>query len=398
MAFNFATKVPQNQTMFNFTTVPPLSLYIHIPWCVRKCPYCDFNSHQLRGVIPVQKYIEALLVDLEQDLPKVHGRTVHSIFIGGGTPSLLAAKMIEYLLLEIRTRIPIAPEAEITLEANPGTKNHLHEFKQAGINRLSLGIQSFDTESLQRLGRIHGSNEAKDAIKAARQAGFMNVNLDLMFGLPMQTIEAALLDLSTAIVYQPTHLSWYQLTIEPNTLFHQQPPLLPNDDLIWEIQIAGQEYLQTQGYVQYEVSAYAKPQRQCHHNLNYWKFGDYLGIGAGAHGKISDVKRGIITRLVKQTSPDIYLQYTVKTYSSTCLRVKDVILEFMLNALRLLEGFTGAEFEENTGLAFACIDEPLQQAYALGWLTKSEETAIQRIYPTEIGMQYLNDLLELFDL
>ncbi len=383
--------------MFNFTVLPPLSLYIHVPWCIRKCPYCDFNSFQIHGTIPEKDYVSALLLDLEQDLPRVRGRCIRSIFIGGGTPSLLSAETINELLVEIRARIPVMPEAEITLEANPGKVNRLQELREAGINRLSLGIQSFDAESLQRLGRIHGRKEAMNAIEAAHQAGFKNINLDLMFGLPEQTIEAALLDLSTAVAYQPNHLSWYQLTIEPDTGFYRQPPSLPDDDLLWEIQIAGQEYLAAQGYNQYEVSAYSKPHWQCRHNLNYWKFGDYLGIGAGAHSKISDSKLGTITRLTKQSSPDVYLQSAHSNVVVDCTRLtaEDVSLEFMLNTLRLVEGFTVKEFNENTGLSMECIKEPLQQAYARGWL--SEKTATQRIYPTDTGMQFLNDLLELFN-
>ncbi|MEN8217792.1 MAG: radical SAM family heme chaperone HemW [Pseudomonadota bacterium] len=372
------------------TMHPPLSLYIHIPWCVRKCPYCDFNSHQIGSELPENDYITALLADLEQDLPRVWGRNVRSIFIGGGTPSILSPEAIYNLLSGVRARIPVVAGAEISLEANPGTVDttRFQGFREAGINRLSLGIQSFNDTALQNLGRIHGRNEAISAIEAARQAGFNNINLDLMFGLPAQTIEAALEDLHTAITYEPSHLSWYQLTIEPNTWFYHQPPRLPDDDLLWEMQTAGQNYLAEQGYFQYEISAYAKPGQRCQHNLNYWKFGDYLGIGAGAHGKISEIST--ISRLSKQRHPHSYLQ-SAHSSAVTTLTVDEVVLEFMMNALRLFEGFTTQEFTENTGLNIACIEKTLQVASARGWLERG-----QRIRATDTGMRFLNDLLGLF--
>jgi len=317
---------------------------------------------------------------------------------------VLSPETIYNLLGGVRLLIPIVADAEITLEANPGTVDSasFQGFREAGINRLSLGIQSFHDKTLQHLGRIHGRGEAIDAIAAARQAGFNNINLDLMFGLPMQTKELALADLHTAVAHHPTHLSWYELTIEPNTLFYKQPPLLPDDDLLWEMQIAGQKYLAEQSYHQYEVSAYAKPIRQCQHNLNYWKFGDYLGIGAGAHSKISDALHNTIVRLSKQRHPNIYLQsaHSPKVIANcTTLTVADVILEFMMNALRLNEGFTNQEFTENTGLSMACIEQTLQQAYMLGWLKKSEEKPkkVQRLCATDTGMRFLNDLLLLFN-
>lgn len=384
--------------MFNFTISPPLSLYIHIPWCVRKCPYCDFNSHKIRGEIPENNYIAALLADLEQDLPRVWGRTIRSIFIGGGTPSLLSPEAIYKLLSNVRSRLTVAAGAEITLEANPGTVDNtrFQGFRDAGINRLSLGIQSFNDSALEKLGRIHGRVEAINAIKAAQQAGFDNINLDLMFGLPAQTIEAALADLDTAIAYEPSHLSWYQLTIEPNTPFYHQPPHLPDEDLLWEMQTAGQTYLTEQGYFQYEISAYAKQGHKCQHNLNYWQFGDYLGIGAGAHGKISDID--IITRLSKQRHPHIYLQsaHTSAVITNcTTLTVEDVVLEFMMNALRRLEGFTNQEFTENTGLNIAIIEKTVQEACVLGWL-RVKKIGEQRICATDTGRRFLNDLLGLF--
>jgi oxygen-independent coproporphyrinogen-3 oxidase len=380
---------------FHFTKPPPLSLYIHIPWCIRKCPYCDFNSHQIQGKIPERDYIAALLADLEQDLPRIQGRVIHSIFIGGGTPSVLSPDAIYDLLSGVRARLSIMAGAEITLEANPGTMDNARflGFREAGINRLSLGIQSFDESALQHLGRIHGRIEAINAIEAALKAGFNQFNLDLMFGLPTQTIEAALKDLQTAAAFEIPHLSWYQLTIEPNTLFfHQPPPELPNDDLLWEMQIAGQNYLAEQGYLQYEISAYAKSGQQCRHNLNYWKFGDYLGIGAGAHGKISDMARGTITRLSKQQHPQAYLKSAMG--NETKLTPTEIGLEFMMNALRLFEGFTNQEFVENTGLNMACIEKPIQDASARGWLSKDKET--QRICCTKTGMRFLNEVLGLF--
>lgn len=384
--------------MFNFTTPPPpsLSLYIHIPWCIRKCPYCDFNSHQIPSNIPENDYITALLADLEQDIPRVSGRTIRTLFIGGGTPSLLSPDAIDKLLSGIRARIPVAAGAETTLEANPGTidNTRFQGFQEAGINRLSLGIQSFNDTALQKLSRIHGRKQAIKAIEMARQAGFKKINLDIMFGLPTQTIEAALEDLRTAITYQPPHLSWYQLTIEPNTLFYHQPPPLPDDDLLWEMQTAGQKYLAEQGYYQYEISAYAKPGQQCLHNLNYWKFGDYIGIGAGAHSKITEPST--ITRLTKQRHPHTYLQTahtgTVIT-NCTTLTEKEVVLEFMINALRLFEGFTEQEFIENTSLNLAYIEKTVQKAKARGWL---KVEGAQRISATNTGMRFLNDLLGLF--
>ncbi len=377
--------------MFKFTTPLPLSLYIHIPWCVRKCPYCDFNSHQIRNELPETDYIAALFADLEQDLPKVWGRSVRSIFIGGGTPSLFSPEAIDKLLSGIRTRLPLIANPEITLEANPGTADSTRflGFRQAGINRLSIGIQSFNDNALQKLGRIHGRSQAITAIEAAKLAGFKNINIDLMFGLPAQSIEFALKDLETAVFYQPEHISWYQLTIEPNTLFyHQNPAYLPNDDLQWRMQTAGQAYLAEQGYQQYEISAYAKVGQQCQHNLNYWKFGDYLGIGAGAHAKITDATS--ITRLTKQRHPHSYIQNPQANV--TILTPEETSLEFMINALRLVEGFMEQEFIENTGLNLALIENSLQQAYIKGWLIKEKG----RIYPTEIGKRFLDDLLSLF--
>jgi len=369
---------------------PPLSLYIHIPWCIHKCPYCDFNSHQIKTTLPEIEYIAALLSDLDQELSKISGRNINSIFIGGGTPSVLSANMITKLISGVKTRLPVINDAEITMEVNPGTIDRLQGFYASGINRLSLGIQSFNDRNLQNLGRIHDSFGAEQSIKTATQVGFNNLNLDLMFGLPGQTVADALEDLHTAIAYQPSHLSWYQLTIEPNTFFHTKPPEnLPNDDLLWEIQIAGQKYLATQGYLQYEISAYAKLGKQCQHNLNYWKFGDYLGIGAGAHSKITTNNK--ITRFHKPNHPNTYLQNNLMI-EPKILTYEDIILEFMMNSLRLLDGFTEVEFINNTGLNIDAIEKPLLQAYTKGWLKKKHNS----ISATKDGIRLLNNLLELF--
>jgi len=291
--------------MFNFTALPPLSLYIHVPWCVKKCPYCDFNSHKSPEVLAEDDYIDALIRDLEYVVPSVWGRTIQTVFIGGGTPSLFSAKAYEKLFSSLRALLPISHHAEITLEANPGTfeQHRFADYLSLGINRLSIGIQSFDDQSLNALGRIHDGQQAIAAVDTAQQVGFENINLDLMFGLPEQTAKTAQQDIETAIALEPTHLSYYQLTIEPNTLFHQQPPTLPDDDPIIDWQLNSQSKLAKAGYQQYEVSAYAKENQQCRHNLNYWQFGDYLGIGAGAHGKVSDAAKQTITRQSKQKQP-----------------------------------------------------------------------------------------------
>jgi len=373
--------------------LPTLSLYIHIPWCVRKCPYCDFNSHESAdGKIPEKAYLKALLADLEQNLPKE--RQIISIFFGGGTPSLLSAEGIQHLLKELHARLAWSSEIEITLEANPGTVTHLQAFREAGINRLSVGIQSFHDESLTRLGRIHNRQQALLTIEAAQQAGFDNLNLDLMFGLPQQTLQLALTDLETAIAWQPAHLSWYQLTIEPHTQFYHQTPVLPTEEVILEIQQEGDVYLLQQGYQHYEISAYAKPSRQCRHNLNYWQFGDYLGIGAGAHSKLTDAA-GTLTRFSKQPHPATYLHVAhTPAVIATCttLTAADISLEFMMNQLRLAEGFSVAQFEARTGLSIDYLRAPLQQAEAQGWLRQQGNY----IQTTAAGRRFLNEVLELF--
>ena len=381
--------------MFNFAATPPLSLYIHIPWCVRKCPYCDFNSHEVREKIPETKYIRALTDDLEQDLPSVWGRTIETIFIGGGTPSLFSADAISQLLSDIRARIPLKPDAEITLEANPGTvdQERFKGFREAGINRLSIGVQSFQANLLRKIGRIHDDLEARVAIDAAHRAGFDNVNLDLMFGLPGQTTDQALADLQTAMALQPAHISWYELTIEPNTWFHRHPPEQPDDNLLLTMQEAGRELLEKGGYTRYEVSAFSQTGKQCRHNLNYWKFGDYLGIGAGAHAKITDAASCTIARTSKIKHPRAYLdnaQSPQRIGTTAALTPGDVTLEFAMNALRLDHGFSVAEFTATTGLPYAVIEETVNK------LVEDELLSFDsgHIKTTIKGQRYLNELLQ----
>lgn len=380
--------------MLRFTSLPPLSLYIHFPWCTRKCPYCDFNSHSLTDALPEQDYIDTLLRDLDRDLPLIWGRRIISIFMGGGTPSLFSPEALERLLSELRARLNLAADIEITLEANPGSAEaqKFAEFRAAGINRLSIGIQSFDNDQLQKLGRIHDRRQAFAAAEAAHAAGFDNFNLDLMFALPGQTPEQALDDLRNAIALEPTHLSQYQLTIEPNTWFYHHPPVLPDDDLAWEMQNRSQALLQEQGYAQYEVSAYARPDRQCRHNRNYWEFGDYLGIGAGAHDKISDAAAGRIHRRSKLRSPRDYLQAGEFVQTRQEPDEADVLFEFMLNALRLNDGFALSLFEEHTGLSRDCLQAPLDRALDDGLIEQDGD----HIQTSMRGRQYLNNVIERF--
>lgn len=387
----------QNILLNHSLISPPLSLYIHVPWCVRKCPYCDFNSHAQRDAIPQTEYLAALLADLEQELPTIADREIISIFIGGGTPSLLDPEIIAQLLKNLGERLKLRDGLEITLEANPGTTENvnLQQFRRAGINRLSLGIQSFNAESLQQLGRIHSVDEACRAIELAKQAGFEQINLDLMFGLPKQTKSSALNELAIACAFETTHLSWYQLTIEPHTEFYRAPPELPEDDEIWQIQQSGLEFLATQGFENYEVSAFTRDKNYCQHNLNYWQFGDYIGIGAGAHGKITDLKTGIITRRSKQSHPKTYLQMAHSpAVVATCqqLQPNDIISEFMLNALRLRHGVSVTTFEKHTGLSWQQLEPKVQLAQQRGWLIQDN----QRIATTPQGWLFLNDVLELF--
>ncbi|MCL6361318.1 radical SAM family heme chaperone HemW [Pectobacterium polaris] len=372
--------------------LPPLSLYIHIPWCVQKCPYCDFNSHALKGDVPHQEYVDHLLADLDADLPLASGRELHSIFIGGGTPSLLSAEAMQALLDGVRARIPLTADAEITMEANPGTveADRFSGYQRAGINRISIGVQSFDPQKLTRLGRIHGPDEAKRAAHLATGLGLRSFNLDLMHGLPDQSLDEALDDLRQAIALNPPHLSWYQLTIEPNTLFSSRPPTLPDDDALWDIYEQGHALLSAAGYQQYETSAYAKPGYQCQHNLNYWRFGDYLGIGCGAHGKLT-FSDGRILRTVKVRHPRGYMQGTYLDKQHDVAN-DDRPFEFFMNRFRLLEAAPREDFTAYTGLEEHSIRPQLDQALAQGYLT---ETATHWQI-TEHGKLFLNSLLELF--
>ncbi len=377
--------------------MPTLSLYVHIPWCVRKCPYCDFNSHALRDTLPETGYLDALFADLEQDLPRALGRTITSVFIGGGTPSLFSPQAIERLLDGLAARLDLAPDLEVTLEANPGTveQDRFRGFRAAGVNRLSIGVQSFDPRQLHTLGRIHGRDEAIRAAQVARAAGFDNFNLDLMYGLPDQTPEHALADLEQAIALEPLHLSHYQLTLEPNTLFYKQPPPLPDDDVLADMQDRCQQTLAVAGYSQYEISAYAQAGRRCRHNLNYWTFGDYLGIGAGAHGKHSDLERGLVERLWKLKHPRDYLAQAGTPSGiagSRVLNKADLCLEFMMNALRLTNGTPTALFTERTGLPLAALAPALETARTRGLMT----TDPHRLQASPLGLRFLNDVLELF--
>ncbi|TCV96903.1 radical SAM family heme chaperone HemW [Biostraticola tofi] len=372
--------------------LPPLSLYIHIPWCVQKCPYCDFNSHALKGEVPHEEYVRHLLADLDDSMALVAGREVSSLFIGGGTPSLLSAEAMQSLLDGVRQRLTLSADAEITMEANPGTveADRFRGYQQAGINRISIGVQSFDAEKLQRLGRIHGADEARRAARLAQGLGLRSFNLDLMHGLPNQSPEQALDDLRSAIELEPPHLSWYQLTIEPNTLFASKPPVLPDDDALWDIYQLGHQLLSQAGYQQYETSAYAKAGYQCQHNLNYWRFGDYLGIGCGAHGKMT-AENGEVIRTVKVRHPRGYMQgnYLDKKYQ---VAADDLPFEFFMNRFRLFEATPREQFQAFTGLAESTVRQALDQALADGYLTESAT----HWQTTRKGQLFLNPLLELF--
>lgn len=371
----------------------PLSLYIHIPWCVRKCPYCDFNSHQARDEVPEAAYIEALMADLDQELALTDQRQCQSIFIGGGTPSLFSANALQQILDGVRARLTLADDCEITMEANPGTfeQERFAGFRAAGVNRLSLGVQSFDDSCLTALGRIHSSGDARAAFEKAREIGFDNINLDLMHGLPGQTLDLARGDLLQAIALGPEHLSWYQLTIEPNTEFHARPPSLPVDETLWDIQEMGWQLLANAGYQQYEISGYAREGKRARHNLNYWQFGDYIGIGAGAHGKLTD-RRGAIARRWKLRQPKAYMEALDKVSGSQRITQDELPFEFMMNVLRLHEGVPAAMFSERTGLPLAVIEPLLRQARSRGMLM--DDPAL--LAPTPQGRLFLNDLLELF--
>ncbi|KAB8305498.1 radical SAM family heme chaperone HemW [Rouxiella chamberiensis] len=372
--------------------LPPLSLYIHIPWCVQKCPYCDFNSHALKGEVPHDDYVAHLLADLDADLHLAASRSVGTIFIGGGTPSLLSSEAMQNLLDGVRARLPLDASAEITMEANPGTveADRFSGYQRAGVNRISIGVQSFDAQKLERLGRIHGPEEAKRAAHLATGLNLRSFNLDLMHGLPDQTLEEALDDLRQAIALNPPHLSWYQLTIEPNTMYASRPPTLPDDDALWDIFEQGDRLLTAAGYQQYETSAYAKPGYQCQHNLNYWRFGDYLGIGCGAHGKLTQPD-GQILRTVKTKHPRGYMQgrYMDKQHP---VETEDLPFEFFMNRFRLLEAAPREEFGLYTGLDESVIRTQLDEAIAKEYLVETGT----HWQITRKGKLFLNSLLELF--
>jgi len=382
--------------MLNISTLPPLSLYIHLPWCIRKCPYCDFNSHQHdKQGLPEQAYIDALLADLKNDAHYVSGRKLSSIFFGGGTPSLFSASAIADILAGVEKYVPLASDCEITLEANPGTdlQTRLAGFFNAGVNRLSLGVQSFDDDMLKKLGRIHDSGAAKNAIEYAKSAGFSNINLDIMHGLPGQTVTQALNDLTTALATNPAHLSWYQLTLEPNTVFYKKPPQLPDENTLADIEQEGKQLLATAGFNQYEISAFAHQSGQpCQHNRNYWQYADNLGIGAGAHGKLTDLNQQQVVRICKKRQPDSYLQSIDKVASLSVINEANRLFEFMLNALRLFEPCSVELFEQRTGLSKQQLESSLHKAIAkqLAWYDG------QQFAPTELGYRYLNDLTALF--
>ena len=375
-------------------TLPPLSLYIHIPWCVRKCPYCDFNSHKAGESLPEKDYVAALLDDLDRDLHWVQGRSIHSIFFGGGTPSLLSVEAYEALFAGLKQRLTFDDDIEITLEANPGTfeAEKFKGYRQLGINRLSIGIQSFRDEQLKALGRIHSADEAIRAVEMARNAGFDNFNLDLMHGLPDQTLDMALADIQQALDLNPTHLSWYQLTIEPNTEYFKYPPKLPEDETLWAIQEAGQKLLAENGFAQYEISAYSQAGTRAKHNLNYWQFGDYLGIGAGAHGKVTLPAQNQILRTAKTRLPKDYLNLAKPfLVSADNIESEDRPLEFMMNALRLYQGTDKQLFSARTGLDFSALSPQYEAAIQEGFLETGPE-----IKTTAKGQLFLNALLERF--
>ncbi|VAW46307.1 Radical SAM family enzyme, similar to coproporphyrinogen III oxidase, oxygen-independent, clustered with nucleoside-triphosphatase RdgB [hydrothermal vent metagenome] len=381
----------------NFTQPIPLTLYVHYPWCVQKCPYCDFNSHNLKPDVDESAYIDALIRQLEQTLPLIWGRSIHAIFFGGGTPSLISEEGLNRFMSHARALLGFDPSIEVTLEANPGTVDFekFAGFYQAGINRLSMGIQSFEDQKLSALGRIHSGEEAFLAIEAAKQVGFTNFNLDLMFALPNQTVEQALADVEQALFFSPPHLSHYQLTLEPNTPFYKNPPPLPEDDLAWEMQLACQARIAQAGYEHYEVSGFAKKNRLCQHNVNYWQFGDYIGLGAGAHGKITMPPEGKIWRTQMPASPGGYIAEMQRTQPGRQVLVSehDACFEFMLNALRLQDGFDLALFEQRTGLPLSNIEEGLNIMQQKGWRMVSEP---QYLKLTTKGKHYLNDVVSVF--
>jgi oxygen-independent coproporphyrinogen-3 oxidase len=380
-----------------FEGLPPLSLYVHLPWCVRKCPYCDFNSYEARGAVPDLEYAEALLRDLRGELPLSPGRAIETIFLGGGTPSLFSGAAIARLLDGLRADASIAANAEITLEANPGAVDaaRFGAFREAGVNRLSIGIQSFRDDKLRALGRVHDSARAEAAVATARAAGFTNVNLDLMYGLPGDDVEGSVADLERAVALAPEHVSWYQLTLEPNTAFERRPPPLPDDDVVASIEERGRALLAAHGYERYEISAYARRGRRSQHNSNYWQFGDYLGLGAGAHGKLTLLETGEIARRAKTRNPRTYVQRAGRAEATSEERVAtraQAALEFLMNALRLLDGAPVEMFEARAGQPAGEIAAARAVATARGWLGAEPD----RLRATPSGLQRLNRLLELF--
>ncbi|MEE9335078.1 MAG: radical SAM family heme chaperone HemW [Granulosicoccaceae bacterium] len=381
----------------HFTELPPLSLYVHLPWCVKKCPYCDFNSHEAKADIPEAAYIQAVLDDLTQELPDIWGRKLSSIFIGGGTPSLLSGDAIDTLMSGIRSLTNLAPNAEVTMEANPGTAEaeKFKAFRQSGINRLSIGVQSFDNTALKALGRLHDAEEAIQAVAMAKDAGFDDFNLDLMFALPEQTIDAAIKDVRQAMALQPTHISCYELTLEPNTLFARFPPSVPDHESKWGMQEAIIKELATRSYHRYEVSAYSKPKRESTHNSNYWQFGDYVGIGAGAHGKISFANTGTITRRWKVKHPKTYMEKAnsaARIGGQHDISFDDTAIEFFMNTFRLTQGFTLPLFQAHTGVSLTTWQPVIEQAIENGLL---QQEGLQ-LAPTKKGVNFLNDLLQMF--
>jgi putative oxygen-independent coproporphyrinogen III oxidase len=374
--------------------LPPLSLYIHFPWCVKKCPYCDFNSHPIKNKIPAKEYIDALIRDLTSHLDALQDRKIISIFLGGGTPSAFSSTEMARLFEFLFKNIPLEDQVEITIEANPGTIEHgnFSEYKDMGINRVSLGVQSFQNEKLKSLGRIHDNAQVETAINNLTTAGFHNFNIDIMHGLPSQTVEDALYDLQKAIDFNPTHLSWYQLTLEPNTKFYAFPPTLPDEDTLYEIERQGKTLLDNSGFSQYEISAYSKsPETQAKHNLNYWLFGDYIGIGAGAHGKLTDIKNKTIMRIWKHRHPKQYLSQPKYIQGFETITEDEIPYEFMINALRLNQGITQDVFENRTGISIKNIAKPLAMARSKSLLLPSNV-----IQTTKLGKRYLNDLTTLF--
>ena len=381
----------------NLLKLPPLSLYVHMPWCVRKCPYCDFNSHQSPQNLPAEEYIQALIADLENDLPMVWGRPVGSIYFGGGTPSLFSADQISMFLSAVRARLELRPDVEITLEANPGTIEHdsFSAYADAGINRVSLGVQSFDDELLRRIGRIHGRDEIEQSLQSLITAGISNFNIDLMYALPGQSAAQSSCDIELALDASPTHISFYHLTIEPNTAFASQPPELPAEDMAWEMQQAGLELLEAAGFDQYEISAYAKTGMQSRHNMNYWRYGDFLAVGAGAHGKITLPGEDRVLRYAKHRQPKRYmkaLQSQDWCAETVELSNEDRVFEFFLNQLRMKNGVYIEDFTARTGLTWQVVEPRVQKALEKGLLERREK----RLKPTGLGWKFVNDIQQLF--